>query len=490
MKTLFITLILLVITPVANAALSQRRCMLLPVKDHVDGAIGFKVYQEVETYLRESEWCYYRSNSEILNVLGSYRKNLDEHLGNPDVLKVIAQKTLAGSLIKITIDKAVNGASVEVKVIGENGEDLYLKEQTRLDTSEITVIAQTVKNWLDIYEKNIPYDGRIIGVLGNQFTIDVGRGYGLQPQDEVLIVRPLAKKRHPLLKEIVDWDTEKIGSGRVTFTADSQSQGEVVQYDTPKKMQIEDWIIIQKKSKTVVTPAQEQWNEEDFSFGKLGLVGIGVNLGSGSVTSNTNGVSSKKVGGLNFGLDLRLELWATRNFWGSVEIQKEFGSYDKKEGQLQNNSNSLSFTGVTVLAGYKYLPLGFFYGPQIDGYIGYSSQKYGLDTQMADGFTEFTFSGLMLGARGSLPIIKEVRGFLELGFMFNPGLDQETNVFAGEEDSASHYKLQVGASYQYSPSVTLDAGFKLQVSEAKFVGPTRSLKAQDSSFKLGTTYTF
>lgn len=490
MKTLFIVFALITIIPQAFAGLSQRRCMLLPVKDHLDGAIGFKVFQEVENYLRESSWCYYRPNSEILNVLGSYRKNLDEHLSNPDVLKVLAQKTQAGSLIKIKIDKAVNGASVEVKIIGENGEDLYLQEQTRLDTDEITIIAQTVNNWLDVYEKNIPYDAKVIGVLGNQFTIDAGKGYGLQPQDEVLLIRPVNKKRHPLLKEIVDWDTEKIGSGKITFVADAQSQGAVGQYDTPKKMRVDDWVIIQKKSKEIVTTADEKWREEDYSFGKLGLIGINFNIGSGSVTTNTNGSASKKIGGTNFGLDLRVELWATRNFWTSLEISRETGSYKKKEGTLQSDTNDLSFTSVTALVGYKYLPLGFFYGPQVDGYLGYASAKYGLDTQAADGFTEFTFSGLMLGVRGSVPIVKEVRGFIDLGFIFNPGFEQEVEVFATEEDSTSHYKLQVGASYLYSPSVTLDGAYQLQVSQAKFVNPVRNVKAKDSSLKFGATYTF
>lgn len=490
MKTLFIVLSLLALSPLSHAALSQRRCMLLPVKDHVDGAIGFKVFQELEAYLRESNWCYYRPNSEILNVLANYRRNLDEHLANPDVLKVVAGKTQAGSLIKVKIDKAVNGASVEVKIIGENGEDLYLQEQTRLDSDEITVIAQTVKNWLDVYEKNIPYDARIIGVLGNQFTIDAGKGYGLQPEDEVILVRPINKKRHPLLKEIVDWDTEKIGSGRITFVADAQSQGNVEQYDTPKKMRVEDWVIIQKKSKQIVTNANEKFQEEDYSFGKLGLVGIYLNLGSGSVTTNTNGSSSKKVGGANFGIDLKLELWATRNFWTSLEIAKEFGSYKRKEGTLVNEKNSMSYTGVTFLVGYKYLPLGFFYGPQIDGYAGYSSVSYGLDTQLADGFTDFSFKGVMFGARGSIPVIKNVRGFLDLGFIFNPGFDQEATIFSSEEDTTSHYKLQVGATYQYSPSVTIDSAFQLQHSEAKFVNPVRNVKAKDSSLKIGTTYTF
>src|SRR5690606_31837514 len=119
-----------------------------------------------------------------------------------------------------------------------------------------------------------------------------------------------------------------------------------------------------------------------------------------------------------------------------------------------------------------------------------SSAKYGLDTQLSDGFTEFTFKGLTFGVRGSVPVIKEVRAFLDLGFIFNPGFEESANVFATEEESTSHFKLQVGSVYQYSPSVTIDGAFQLQVSEAKFINPTRNVKAKDSSLKIGTTYTF
>ncbi len=473
----------------AQASLSQRRCMLLPVKDHVDGAIGFKVFQEVENYLRESEWCYYRPNSEILNVLGSYKKNLDEHLNNPDVLKVLATKTQAGSLIKVKIDKAVNGATVEIKILGENGEDVYLSESTRLDTDEITVIAQTIKNWLDIYEKNIPYDARIVGVLGNQFTIDAGKGYGIRVDDEVIVTRAINKKRHPLLKEIVDWDTEKIGKGRITFVADAQSQGSIIQYDTPKKMRVEDWIIIQKKSKEIVKTADERFDEKDYTFGKLGMMSIGANIGSGSVSVN-DGSATKKVGGMNFGIDLHIELWATRNFWTSLELRKKTGSYESETGSLNNNDQSLGFTDFSFLVGYKYLPLGFFYGPQVDGYLGYSKVTYGLDTNTTDGFTDFSFNGITAGVKGSLPIVQNVRGYLEIGFLFNPGFEQEVTVLSGEADSTSHFKLEFGGMYQYSPSIAINGGVQILSGEAKFLSPARAVKTKDTGFKIGTSYTF
>ncbi|RPJ72089.1 MAG: hypothetical protein EHM20_14130, partial [Alphaproteobacteria bacterium] len=77
--------------------------MLLPIVDGVDNKLGFKVFEEIENYIKEGSWCTYKSNSELINILGQYSKNLEGHLGNKDVLKVIADKTKAGTMIRVTL---------------------------------------------------------------------------------------------------------------------------------------------------------------------------------------------------------------------------------------------------------------------------------------------------------------------------------------------------------------------------------------------------
>ena len=147
MKSKLILIVIFFCT-IFTAEASMRRCMILPVKDNVGGAIGFKVFEDVERYLRDSDWCYYTSNSEILNILANYKKNLDQVLENPRVLKIISEKTNTGSLIKVKVENEVKGVNVEIEVIGKNGEDIYFKESTRLNTEEHKVISQTIKNWL------------------------------------------------------------------------------------------------------------------------------------------------------------------------------------------------------------------------------------------------------------------------------------------------------------------------------------------------------
>jgi len=209
------------------ASESIRNCMLLPIVDGLDNRAGFKVFEEVESYLKESSWCSYKSNSELINVLGQYAKNLDSHLNNKDVLKVISDKTHAGSMIRVNLQMQVGITDVKVEIIGENGEDRYFKEQTQLHSSDISVIAQTVKNWLDVYEKTIPYEGRVKGILGDQFTIDIGRKSHVYNGSEITIVRAVSKKQHPLLKEVVDYETEKIAEAKIFDVSDNQAQAKI-----------------------------------------------------------------------------------------------------------------------------------------------------------------------------------------------------------------------------------------------------------------------
>lgn len=469
------------------AGQSMRRCMLLPIKDTVGGAVAYRVFEELEKYLKDGDWCYYQSNSEILDILGNFKKNLDTYLENPKVLKILSEKTKAGSLIRIKIDTQSRGTELQIKVIGENGEDVYFSEKTVLNTDENTVIVQTLKNWLELFEKTIPYDARIIGVLGNQYTIDLGKSAGVRAGDELLIERPVKKKRHPLLKEIVDWESEKIAEGKIFHTAKSQAQGKVTIYEGNKRLKLEDWINFKKKEKVQVVKQEKYEDSSDYEFGKMGKLGLFFHLGTGSAAAiDTN---QNKIKGFILGIDILGEIWATRNYWGSLEISRKLGSLKKDEGTLVNNSNSETISKYKIKAGYKYLPMGYFYGPQVDGYIGYGSYTYGLDTQTVDGFTEFGFKGLMLGAKGSMPLQKQFRVHMELSFLLNPGFEEDVTIY-GNTDSASSYSLEVGGSYFYSPNISLVGGYEVTSNKAKFNTTGQSLKLKENTFKLGATFTF
>lgn len=491
MKKLIILIALILITNHTFASESMRRCLLLPVKDSVGGAVGFKVFQEVEQYLKDSEWCYYKSNSEILNILGNYRNNLDTVLQNPEVLSVLAQKTKTGSLVKVKLENLMKGTSVKVEVYSSNGKDLYFQEKTQINTDDHLVISQTVKNWLDIYEKTIPYDARVIGVLGNQLTLDVGKNSFVRRGRLFDIRRPTRKKRHPLLKEIVDWDTKKIGEGKVVHSTLNQSQAKMDRYEGKGRLRINDWIVL-KKDKNNVGNQNNKFRFEEKNkneFGKLGQVGFFLLLGSGSDAISSGNTIVRKIGGKTFGVGLKGELWATRNYWGSLELSRSFASYSQKEGSVTSDSNSVTQGTTRVKIGYKYLPLGFFYGPQVDGYMGYASYNYGLDNQVSDGFTEVTFKGLLIGAKGSVPIKKAIRLYLEFDFTLKDSFTEDVTNF-GEAESVANYHIEFGGSYKYNPNMTIEGGLSFLSNKAKFLNPDQTLHLKDTVLKAGTIFNF
>ena len=487
MKKFFLLGVLLLSTKIM-ASESMRNCMLLPVTDGADNKIGFKVFEDVENYIKDGSWCTYKSNSELINILGQYSKNLESHLNNKDVLKVIADKTKAGTLIRIVLAVGANTADVKVEVIGENGEDRYFKEQTQLKTTDSTVISQTVKNWLDMYEKTIPYSGRVKGVLGDQFTIDIGRKSQIFNGSEIVIERPTAKRQHPLLKEIIDYQTEKIADAKVFDVGETQAQARVTAYEGNKKLRIEDWVRVRSVESRKVIEQVKFGEKEDNEFGKLGSIGIYLTAGSGSMTKS--GASESSMDGMRFGGHLDLELWATRNWWGGIEFGKKFGSYKRDQGTFTQDSNSSDNTATRVKFGYKYLPMGFFYGPQVDLYGGYGSYIYGMNTSLADGFTEFTFSGLLLGARGSIPVYQAMRMYLLIDFLLTSSYKEKAKIY-GTDESSSNYRLEIGGQYAYETNISLVGAVEVLSNKATFTkGNTKELQFKDTSAKVGAIFTF
>ncbi len=471
-----------------SAEPSMRRCMLLPMRDSLDGALAFKIFEIVETYLKDGDWCFYQSNSEILNIFSNYKKNLDSVLENKKVLKIVSEKTNAGSLIQVKIVNQIKGVDVKIKIFGANGEDIFFKREAKLKTDDYTLISQTIKSWLDIYKQNIPYDGRIIGVLGSQFTVDVGKAQGVYSEAKVVIARLKRKKNHPLLKEIVDWETENLAEAKIIHTARTQSTGKVSKYYTKKRLKVDDWIIVKKEPLKTIVEKKEYKEINSYQFGKLGTLGIVFNAGKGSATS-INSSDTKKIGGVLLGVELDAQIWITRNYWGSFNLGQKFGLLKKEEGDVENDSNSESISKFDLRFGYKYLPMGFFYGPQIDGFIGYANYNFGLDTSLSDGFTEVGFEGFLMGVEGLIPVARLFRLNLELSFIFNPKYTEELNVY-GASDSSSTYNIDLGGSYLYSPNMMVDFGYGVTAAKAKFRNPTRSIRVKESQLKIGTSFTF
>lgn len=466
---------------------SMRRCTLLPVTDSVGGAIGYKVFQEIETKLKQGNWCTYVSNSGLINIFSRYRDNLDQHLKSKEVLSVVADKLRVGSLIRIGIISEVKGVEVQMEVYGENGTDLFFKESINLPKDNIDEINNALFGWLEMYAKTIPYDALVTGILGEQLTMNVGKGYPIQLGQKFVVKRLKAKKKHPLFKKIVDWDAEILAEGSVENISDNQAMGLVKFYKVETKLVAGDWIRLDERKQDVVEDPTLGETDKD-KLGTLGIFSFAAFGSASSVDTSTPTGSNRMTGNL-FGVDLRVEGWITRNYFAALEVIKSIGKLNKRSGSPNKSSINTNYSSYLISGGYKYLPIGFFYGPQVDLYAGYAKHTSDLDYSRADGFGQSSITGFFLGSAVNIPMSKDFRFFGQVDFIPFPTFKDEDGIY-GSAKSVSSIDVELGVKYQYTTRITLDGGVELVSRKAKFRNNYKELTYNDNRLKLGASFNF
>lgn len=464
---------------------SMRRCTLLPITDSVEGAVGFKVFQEVEDSLKTSNWCTYVSNSSMISVFSRYRENLPQYLRSKEVLKTVSEKLNVGSLLLVNLKNEIDGYDMRLTVYGENGEDVYFNENILVKTNDTTKMAGIINDWLDMYAKTIPYDAKITGVLGDQVTLDVGKSHVVTLGQQFLVKRPIKKKKHPLLKEVVDWEAENIASGKVFSVSDNQALGMINSYKGNKKAQAGDWVRLDVAKVEIL---DDSTLEEKETPGTLGVISVNL-FGSSHNVGVTKDAKSKRMQGYLFGVDLRGEAWITRQYFAALELERSLGNLKRSSGESEESSIGSSNGVFKLTGGYKYLPIGFFYGPQIDLYAGYANYTYDLDVSKVDGFGKNSFTGILLGTKANIPINREYRVFAKAEFLPFPSFNESDKIF-GSAKSVSSLDLEIGVNYQYTARMSFDGSFETMSRKAKFDSEFKEVSYKDNRLKLGVSFNF
>ena len=445
-------------------AKNMRRCLLLPIYYENNETLSFKIFEEVENYLSMGHWCHYQSNSAILEIISPQKTSLKKYLNRDDILKIIAKKTNSGSLVKIELRPADKGINLSMNVIGANGTDIYTRKNTTLGRINSYVIAQMVKNWLEEFQQTIPYDGLIIGVLGDQFTIDIGSNSELYAGNEVSIFRPGKKRRHPLLKEVVAYNSIPVGEGKISQVSKNQGQGKIIVYENFHALKVGDWVKIKEHQKRESLQIDKYRKRDAYKFGKVGEWKILFPLGY-----SYRKKSEKKYHMTGLALELTGELWITRKYWTNFTYGQKFGIFHK---QGLNNNSRLRFK-----AGYRYLPMKFFHGPQINAFFGYGRYQY--NSKPND---SLSFQGFLLGVNLHLPLKKM--------FAFNAEFGAIPSLSSSENASGSNYHIETGFSYWYNPRVKFIASYDFLNNNVSFINNKNQLKARESRLNMGLSFIF
>lgn len=469
----------------------MRRCLLLPILDEMDGALSFKVYELVEDQLKNSSWCYYRPNSEILNILKNYKENLATYLRNPDVLKTIAEKTNSGALILVGLKNEKEGVEVQVEVYSGNGLSIFYREKEFIESIDIELIAQCVHKHLQNYRKLIPYDAQVMGVLGNQITFDVGKSYHLRLGQQVTIKRLIRIVEHPLLKKVVSFESEVLAHGDVVSIDENQSLAILKEYQGARRVEKGDWVILGWESKgreeeDTTLPFPESSNR-GYQFGKIGE-GKLLLVGNDGVRKSWKEMKRREAV-MGVGLIGGAELWALRWLWFSGELGREFHSYKAQQGDHGSSSYSAVNGRFKLLGGYRYLPLGFFYGPRIDGYMGYSSYSYSEENVSPDGIGDWGLSGLTFGVKGDLPLYRNYRVYAR-GELLLLSFYSEENVNFGPKKGATSYQLEIGGRYFWDQVMSLEGGLEITSHNITFTTTGYELQVRENRLKVGAVFVF
>lgn len=467
---------------------SMRDCMILPITDTAGNSLGYTVYNKLERDIKELGWCRYKSSSEVIGIFSKYRDRLPEYLKNENVLKTVADRLQVGTIIRVSLKYEVDKLQIDLDIIGENGKDILMSEKTIINSIDADLAANTINNWLELYETTIPYDGKVIGVLGDQVTFSVVKSKPLNIGQEFRIKRLKAKKRHPLLKKIVEWDSVVMAKGKVFNLSRGQALGVIKTYMSESKPKAGDWI---KLDEFVAQKGglSSRYNQiEQNSFGRLGDLGLSFVLASH--TTSTNAVTgNNKLNGLVYGITAEVEAWITRNYLVIGEFGMRVGNLESSSGDPSQDSSGQSMLNYKLGGGYKFLPMGFFYGPQVNLYAGYANYSYQLDTSANDGFSTNSFSGIMIGVGGSIPLQKGIRVFGSGELMPFADFEDDEGVY-GSANSVSSMAFKIGAQYLWSPSMRLMGTFEVINNSAKTNGSNSEVGYSDNNFKLGAVFSF
>lgn len=445
-----------------------RKCLILPVTGSPDLTFSNQVYEGVEDYLEDVKWCHYKTNGDILGILSKYQDKLDEYLDKKEVLSLVAEKTHTGALVRVQINPQNVGVNVKLRVMGENGEDIYLQEEKLFSEKDLSAIVETISKWLETYSQRIPFDAQITSIDKNKYKADMGSNIGFDEEMEAKIVRYRSKKIHPLTKEVVGWDTDPLGMGKFEDVEDKESFGELT---STTSVVPGDWLI--KEGPSVEAQSKEKPNTP-----KYGYVSLALDLSNSDQTTESYNFYNSYEGSM-FGGYLKGEVWFLENLWSSLELEG-------KTGDLNGTFTEQETRGFLKLkAGYRFLTSDSFFGPQIDLYLGYGSYTYQPETPYLGGPVDAIFQGLIIGTKGSIPLGEKFRISLEGEILFASG---ETEKYRG--DDAPGYWLFLGGNYFFKPKLSADLSIGTYNNTFENIVPGENVVYKDYSLRLGASLYF
>ena len=347
---------------------------------------------------------------------------------------------------------------------------------------------------LDRMFAKVPFVGQVTGRDNDDITVNLGTATGIKRGDTLMIGTIEEVKKHPLLKEIVEWRINPVGKIEVDSVDEALAFGHVVAQEEGHEISRYQKItqVIHKVDTTAETASAEKHD--------VSVVEVPPKLGFGMASLWTGGYSrqyssqttSFSGGGFLYGARGSGEVWLNREFF--VDLDLGYGAFSYSQNNSSGNPTPAGSVGGSVFTlnldlGYTYLITGDFFGPR--GWIkaGYRIASYTLPTSATESTEPFGIKSLYLGIGGDIPIRDGYGADIELDFgVFNGG--SQTGGNDGDVSSAHDAVIYVGGYYRYKPRINFRLGFEIQGNGADFSSNSASVSQKTMALMPSVEYLF
>lgn len=499
-----------------DADLTVRKVAIFPVSDNLDGIYA----RPIEGHLTELVKAYHQWDlADASSTIGlSSVADLED---NPDEVRRIGSGIDADAFLVAKASKGPNGLSIKLNLFMKKDGKLLvqevLKDHPRFEINELKSQTKTLFSKL---VRRIPYDGLILSRQGNRVTLNLGKTDGITQNQMVSVVQIIKATRHPKFHFLVSTEKEILGKIKILKVEDTLSFGSVVS-------ELDKGVI--RKFHKIGGLDQVSYPEPDeltgsgegrgsildrddgqISFGKnpgewlptkppaFGAVGLKVGLGNYNNSIALSSGNLETSASLYPSLGIFGELWLNPKWLVRAELEQGVASTPNSRSGSTPSELNHQLTKYALMMGYNFLLRDDFFGPKLQVRGGFMRYQVFVDSSSPLAFTTATYSGMLLGLYGSLPISEKKEWYVGAGLnlVLFPGL-QEKPVSSGASNKNTINDFTLWAEKKLSENLHATASLDFSLYSTSFSGAgTRSgevatsMSQRHSRVTGGVTYMF
>lgn len=455
-KALLISLLLGPLLSLNLYAVQLHKCFLLPITDSIEGTIGNALFKRIELNLRSSTWCEYQEKPGLHKILKKYKRKLSLALQNSDVIRLVGKKSGAGSIIRVKLKYSHNSITLNTDVIDSMGKEYLFRHTIEMKSDAINNMSSTVVEQLNEYGSTLPYQFLITDMMGQDLIGKIISTNTFVEGDIVLVERPVSPIRHPLLKKVVEWETNKIAEATVVRINPPYLRVHIK--DKPKLgPKIGDWGALIRPGESIKNKNVKKTYAKRYAdiFEFEGTAIISRPYAHSNLDGTSEDLENKfLLGGRGIG-----HLIITKNIWAELGINHSIG--------LTGGLNTSAHNHLDFKTGYKFYLLKNTPGSFISPFLSYNSDTFDYNLSGNSQFIPTTFTGLAFGVYGNHPIVQKY----DLTFRLSIGASTKVQIEGGSygsSTSSSTSSLDIGVRHDYNREYDIYGGFNYSKFSAKF----------------------